>query len=746
MPNFSTPSKVQQVIRQSDPVEFIRDANRSKVLRMANGEPPLSPELAKELNIKVNVNWLEMTNLLANAKRQYLTAFLQGPHFFKVTLPLAPSECQSEWGAFITETINRPMRDSQEYFEYQRATWSDVVMHGASPRTWRHPDFWRPSLIAIEDLRVATDTEISFRNLDWWAERRIWTVFELLEEVFNDKPNNHWNKKEIAKILKNYKEMNFAFPQDNYNWETAPSKGIETIRQDGGFWASTAIPAIPLWHFYFRDETKEESKGIFMRVVPETGAVRSGQAGPDPEEFLWTSDKPIARDRCNVLQCQFGDLNNKAPYLYPAVRSLGSLLLEPCFYTNLLRSRQIQHVSSNMDTWLRVTDPIDKGRPQIQEFSNLGVLRTGMSIVPQTERHQIDAQLLETTLAQLKQLQQEASSVYTQALDSGTKKEQTAFEVSVRNAQVNAMLSGLLMTAFKYASYEYKEICRRFCLRTSNDPDIQKFHRLCKQVGIPKRWINIDYWDIEPVTPLGMGNPTSAMASAQQLVGMIPMLDATAQQEIKHEAILVYTGDPRKAARWAPLGTGRGMTDATRDAMSIFGTLMQGVPVPPREGLSATEQVETILALFAGVITKIEQRDQVAEKWEISGMMTVAQYAGGLIQKIGQDPSQKQQAKLYSTGLGKLMNQVKALAQAAQEQQQSKNGNGVDPATMAKVQATMLTTQAKIQDRQQQNAQKQRHKEESFVRQQRRDDASTWAQIQRDNTKHRFAAFSGGEE
>lgn len=110
--NFSTAPKVLQTIRAGDEVERVRGENRVKVNDAANNFPPLSRELAESVGLKINVNWGELMQVLAHARRQYVTAFLGNQYFFKVKLPYAPAEHQSEWEEFITKEINRPMKKS----------------------------------------------------------------------------------------------------------------------------------------------------------------------------------------------------------------------------------------------------------------------------------------------------------------------------------------------------------------------------------------------------------------------------------------------------------------------------------------------------------------------------------------------------------------------------------------------------------------------------------------------------------
>ena len=741
--NFSTAAKVLSTIRAGDEVDRIRGENRVKVLNAANNFPPLSPQEADDVGLKINVNWGELMQVLAHARRQYVTAFLTNQYFFKVKMPYAPAEHQSEWEEFVTKEINRPMKKSLKYFELHNSRWSSVVTHGVGPMRWENEDDWCPKFVAMADLRIPTDTTIDFENLGWYAVRHIYTPFELINEAFKPGTANGWKKQKVVDLLKAYKQINWEFAPNHYDVETSPEKFAELVKQDGGYYASDAMPGIPLWHFFFEDLTEGTDRKWYLRIVPETGAVR----GTPTNDFLWESEEPIAPNWNRLIHCQYGDLSTDAPFKFHSIRSLGLALLEPTFYTNLTRCRLLQHVHDNFNIWLRLTDPADKARAMVQEFGNLGVLSEGVNIVPREQRHQIDSGLVEMAMGQLKQLQQEASSTYTQQPDSGTRKEQTAFETSVKVHQVNAMLSGLLMKAFMYESFADIEICRRFTRPNSRNADVKKFLERAKAIGIPEQHLDVALWDVEPVTPLGMGNPTTAQAAAKDLIELRPMLDPTAQQEALHEVVMTVTGDPRKAARWVPLGHKRDLTDASRDGQFAFGVLMEGIPIKPREGLAVIDQVQAILPLLAGKIVQYEQRNNMATPEEAQGMGMVIQYIDALIKKLAEDPAEKQLAAQMGQQLGQLTNQVKGLAQRGQEAAQKAaqaQGQGQDPAAAAKLQVELAKGQMKLkqqemehQFREREHQQKLKHERDAFVRDQRRKDAGAFADIQREGEAHK---------
>lgn len=735
---FKTASDVWDTLQAGEEVERVRADNRVRITNLFNGFPLLSDEEAKRAGVEVNANFGEAPVLGQHGRRQYDNGFLTRGNFFKVTLPFAPDDKRDDWGNFISARINRVLRKSEDYIDVFEQKFASVLLHGIGPQIWYDQENWLPEYVAIEDVRVATDTQCSFKNLAWLGVRKFYTYGELVRRVWGKYPEPGWQKKPIAAILHNYKTRNWD--NSTYDWLTAPDKMAEQAKQNLGYLSSDAVPTIPIWHFYWLDDDDPKSTNWKLTCIADQGVV-----GSRPEEFLYQSDTPIAAKRQHFIHVQYGDLNNKAPFLYHSVRSLGFLLMEPCFWTNLLRCRTLQHVFESLNVWLRSSDPVDRARAQMVQLFHKAFVPQGISIVPQTERHQIDARLVGETMEELKGLMKEASISYTQDTEPSSRRaDETATAVMARVQSVNAMMSGLLNKAFRKETFSYIEICRRFCLRKSQNEDAREFQKACRQHGIPSVFVNVDQWDVAPEMPLGAGNPTMEMAESQELMGMAPLLRPEAQQEIYHERILAVTGDYRRAQRWAPMGGQQGVTSAQEHAELAFGTMMQGAPVRIRTEFAPTEQIETLLGLCAAVVDGIQKRGGQTDLKELMGLETVLTRVQELLQWISQNPNAKQQVKQYGDAMGKLQNAIRQIASAHAEMNQPANG-GTDP----KTQALLIQAQTKSKVSEANAQQKLGHKQQAFEQEQRRRNVQTIAEIQREGVKtaaevqnNRLRAFS----
>lgn len=697
--SFKTPKDVLDTISAGDKTNQIRSDNRAKVTRLLNGSQLVTDAEADANHQEIRSNFGEAPVLFAHARRQMESAFLKPSKYFRVDLPSAPREHQIEWAAGITEEINEIMKDSLAFMELIRSEAAAVIAHGPAPSMWLDSDSWKPTFIAIDDLRIPMDTTLDMESMPWFAVRRALTVGELVKKVYGEHAEPYWNKKIIAKILDQYKELNVD--DTNPTWETSPEKMEAALKQNGGYWSSDKAPTVTLWNFYFKNDDDKWT----LRIIADADGVK----GAAPTEFLYDRGNDTVADKLSqLLHVQYGDLNVNAPFLYHEVRSLGYLLYEPCFWANQVRCRLIQHCFEQMNQLFRVTNPAGKARAAAINIFDKSIIPEGVSIVPANERHQIDLRLIESVQAQLRQLMNEASTQYNQNLDTGTQKEQTAYEVAAKLNMVNAMMSNILIVAFQRKNFAYQEIARRFCISPSTDKDVKKFQKRCSGRGIPKEWLDFEKWRVEIEIPMGSGNPTMASAQANWLFQNRAAYSPQAQQEILNFVTSVMTDDARKGARLAPLDGKSETTPSQKFAESDFGLLMRGHEVAFVDSANVIEQTTVMLKLL-GEEVQMAMQDGKATARDVWGMHMVEKHVGMLIQQMAQDPARQELAKSASDALGKLSNEIRKIEQYVTKQAQEQAAAQQDGARMeseAKTAAIVGQAQAKVQTHREQTAAK----------------------------------------
>jgi hypothetical protein len=703
--------------------EIQRAPNRAILNAFYNGEAPWTDKECKEHGILINYNEKTGTDIIHKARNQYESAFTKTGNFFTVTIPDAPADKQKEFGATITQHLNRIMRNNRGYYYTMDNVWGGVVLHGVGARVWWDKDSWKPGFVGIQDILMPTDTDLQMDdNLRYFAVRRVMRPGELIKKTLLKGKNMDpgWNPKQVKKILDTFKELNTN--AHNLDWTNQPEQMMELVKQNQCFYDSDSAPMIYFWDFYHREEEFEDpnKNGWYREIIldddckPVTGQNLDSAA----TEFVYHSKKPFASKLDQIIHFQFGDGNNVPPFKYHSIRSLAWILYDLCWIMNRVNCQFTQHVMEQMMLLFRVQDPSDRDRLQQLILQGIvGVLPDGLNMVTAQERYQVNVGLVDNLVAGLKQRISENSSQYTQAPDTGTQKERTKYETQAVLAQASALMATMIGRAYRQEHFACLEIARRFTIKNSQDIDVKKFRQLCLDDGVDAKYLDAERWDIEVEQVLGGGNRTIEIAEATELVNRLQLFDPNAQQEIKHDYVLAVTNNSKKANRLAPLDATPKVTDAVHDAQLAFGTLMLGVQMDPKEGINHPEQIETLLKLMAQVIARINQSGGVGTPQDVAGLQSVAAYIAKHIAIFAQDPENKPKVKEYTDALSKMMNLVRAFDQRQAEEQQ-KQGGQPDPETMAKIQGQIAELQSKLKISEAKAAQGLRHKELKFRQQQ----------------------------
>ena len=422
--NFSTADKVYSVLEDMRQADLLRAGNRALINDLFNGVPPYTKEEEEENHILVNVNWKEGATLLHTARRSYENAFLKPGNYFTVHLESGPDAKRTEWSRIITRNVNRPLKRSLAFMEAYRSKFAGVVLHGVGPMAWEDKYSWCPYTFGIEDLLIPTDTYTTLENLYYFAIRKPMKPGKLFEKTFGvDNPDPGWDLPAVAKILDSYHDINQTAHQ--WNWSDHPEKMAELYKQNASYYDGDSAPTIYFWDFYYQRE-EQSGKGWSRCLLLDNDYVPAQvQTLQSPVQFIYQSDN-FANSLGEILHIQYGDGNNKPPFMHHSTRSIGYLLFDVVQMMNRLRCSFTEHVFEQMMMLFNVADPNDRSRIEKLLLMNKGIIPEGARIVPAAERHQVDQNLIQGLLGNFKQLMSESTAAYTQDIDDGTQKEKTA--------------------------------------------------------------------------------------------------------------------------------------------------------------------------------------------------------------------------------------------------------------------------------------------------------------------------------
>lgn len=730
-PRFSSPSKVRMVCENMQKIERDRAFDRAKIDALANGNRPYTADEVQKFQIQINVNWGFLGEKVRAATGQLNNAFIPAGNFFSAHSQDGEISKKTEYGQKFTKNINHILkrgRSGKKFHYILRSRNASVALHGIGPLMWTNEFRLLPRYVPLEDLLIPTDTSLELSSdLSHFAVNLYLTPGELYRMACTDKTDPGWNEKAVRNILKDLKNLQESAVFDTTNvgdWNDRPEAIQELWKQNRGFLESDAVPRVKLRAFYHQDtETGKWYRKIVLREsTPSQAAATSTVSNADrvsDDEFIYDGKDAFADDIDHILQIQYGDNSLVAPLKYPAVRGIGTLLYAPAEVLNRLTCQGVQHVLQNLLTWFKINDPTDRDRLKQIRLSQYGVMPEGASIVPQNERHQIDPKLLEFGMAQMKQNIAENSTSFTQGVDSGTRKEMTAFEARARLQSSSAMVGNVLGMMYPQEIFTYEEIVRRALKKNTNDPNAKRFQEMCKRDGIPDDLMVPENWRIVAERVLGSGDGMLAQAQADAMMQNIQGYEPDAQRKIRRLWTGVTLDDHDRAEELVPEEPDNS-TSGTRAAEDVYGTAMRGAVIPLRKGIDQVGFCAALLSLMEGEIQQVLQLDGMGEPKQIEGFLAVSQTVEQILQFLAQDVRNKATVKELNDQLGNLLNEVKGMAQrhaeaAGEEQQQP------DPEAMAKAESTTMLAKVKAEISQMNAALKRQQSEEKFALKQRQD-------------------------
>lgn len=732
--DFATPEDALEIVTKMEQSHLVNSNNRAKINRQFNGGNPYTPKEEEDLQVEVNVNFLEGTKLAQDGNRQVNSALLHKGNFFTASCLGGKPEKRLDYGMSFTENIHQYLKrgKSGRKYAFQIADRNrDFTLHGKGIMIWTNDYDWMPKYNSPEDVLVPTDSNLDFSDsLGHLAVNSWLSPYQFKKLTQGEKTDRHWSKVFAAEVLKSLKNVKNYTPV----LYDQPEKVESLWKQHALYMNSDILPKIKITTIYYQNpDTGKIHRKIILRENQCIGVEIK-------DKFLYDgNDEPFADNFDRVIHVLYGDGGVVAPLKFHSVRGLGMMLYGVIELMNRMRCQFTQHMFDQLMMLFRVQNPADRDRPKkIRYAQNERVLEEGWSIVPPQERHQINDGLIEQGFSMFRQLLSENSASFVQDIGKQSSGEAiTAKEATIRQNSVNVMVSSMLEMAYQQENFKDEEIVRRFLNPNSQDPQVKEFRQKCIADGIPEKLLVPDNWRIDTERVLGGGDRALALEEANMLLSQIDRYDTPQQRMIQRNWTTVVTRSPDMGKSLVPEKPLEA-TDGRKAAEDVFGSLMWGIVVSKREGFEQVDYVTAMLQMMEAKIGQIMQTDGVGTPQDVIGLQAVAQDAGQHIQLLESDKSKKQIVKQFSDALGKLVNEVNGMAQRQQQAAESAGQQGQDLETQAKAEAIMKLTEAKMQAKDAEMQQKLQHREAQFEQKMKEKEAQFEARMKEAIDKSTF--------
>jgi len=734
---FDTASSVEMVAWEMRLADYPRSVNRSLINDLFNGFPPYSNQEVRDNNIEVNVNDLSATRLGHEARMQAVQSTLKASKFFSCRTDAKPAHKRQTYQTIVTKEANLPMRKSAPYFEKIRSDAGQTVLHGIAPTHWDDRDKWGGRSMGVEDVLIPSKTLLTMENLQFFAIYQSYTARQIRNMTSGPKVDPGWNMDMVDYMVKWVEDRARTLMGTTWPEVWSPEKMSERIKEDGGLYASDAIPTIDCYDFYFWNDDGKKA-GWNRRIIVDTygGPGAGGTSNKESPRYTVDDSKKGAKghflynpgDRIygeklsDIITFQFADLSAVFPARYHSVRSLGTLLFAVCHLQNRMRCKFNEAVLEGLMMYMRVKSGDDVERALKIELISRGIIDESVTFLKPEERWQVNEALAQMGLAENEKIitQNSASYIQNQSFRENQPERKNQLQVMAETNAAISLVSPAMMQAAKYKGFEYEQVFRRLCRKNSRDPDVRTFRNNCLKQGVPEKLLVPEAWEVEPEEIMGAGNKTLEMAIAQQLMQFRNLYDPEPQRKILRDVTLAITDSASRAEELVPDEPVK-VTDSVHDAQLVGARLLQGLPVAMKTGVNHIEYVETLLADMALIVKRIEAKGGMATAEEVTGLQNMGQHIAEHIKIVAQDPEEKERVKQEGDNLSNLMNLVRAYAQRLQEQQQKQNGHrGMDPEAQAKLDGKKKLDDAKAANTRESHAARTAQKQVSWEAEEKR--------------------------
>lgn len=716
---FNKSDIVTQIVWQMRLADWPRAQNRARIQSLFNGDPPYTQAEIQDNLGATNVNDLSAVTLSHDARKNFANAFQKPGRYFAVRLNAGPAHKKDTYSEIITEEITRIMKRSRKWFETQRSTFANVVLYGIGPCIWMNRESWCPQASAVGDMLIPSGTLLEMENLPFLASYHRYTAAQLKRMTSGPNVDKGWNVEQVQKAIRWADSEAQTLYSSQWPEVWSPERIEERIKEDAGLYSSDAVPTIDCYDFRFWSD-EGNTQGWRRRIIvdPWGGWAAAGGVAKEPtqstiskkvDDFLFSSEDRIYGEKLDhMAHFQYADLSAYAPFRYHSVRSLGFIIYALAHVNNRLWCRFLDSTFESMMQYFRVNSDEDVARALKVNLVDKGFIDKSLQFVPPAERWQVNEALVEMAIQMNEQkMGRNARSLAEENTGKTDHMKATVYVGEMNKA--NALVTSAMDQAYNYEAFKYEEICRRFCIKNSSDPDVIAFQAAIARRGVPEKYLNVAMWDVEPERTMGGGNPMLEQTIAQQLMQFRPLYDPDAQRIILRKATMAITGDPELTDALVPDNQVK-ITNSVADTQRAAASLLLGLKVDPKPGENHQEVVQTILSEMAILIKRFHNLKPTME--EMAGLQNMGLYAQAHLQMLAQDVNSKplveelsKDLKVAMDTVGEMSKELMAQQQAAQQQGQNQNGD-ISAETAAKIQSDLVLANAKAQNARESHAQR----------------------------------------
>ena len=711
-------ASAREIFQKLIMADQLRNATRSKLRGLVDGNPPYSPAELRRNNqaFRTNVNFRESEAFLSLAMAAFYDVFAEVPTYANIRTGYGNDmDKREDWSKIITEEFDRLQKLDKDFDYIMQLSQREMVLVGDGPLIFEDATDWRCKAIMANDLLVPDGTK---SNVSDWKVALVRTrmgvddLFEKIQDEESAKATG-WNVDYVRQRIR------AAMPEpyrsgSQYDWEF-----FQRQLRSNDITFSARSEVVLMCHVFY----KEFDGKISHAIIDER----------DSEGFMYRKLRRFSRWE-QVIHPMYYDRGDGEHH---GVKGLGIKMLQAMELKNRLRCSMVDSAFARTQILFRPLNANALSKTSVVQQGPYAILPPDYEVIQQNIAGVLDAPM--AVNADLENVLQGNLSQYRQSLSKPQGNPKTAFEVNVMVSQQSAIGKTQLSRYYNQLDSFFEERYNRASNPnlnpiTKSDKDAIEFQRRCKERGVPvQAMMDIDF--VEATRTVGQGS----QFAKQQLLGSLLSLSGALPEGGKINLLKDYIAaqvGQQMVDRYLPtqIQSSRIQDQAALAVLEHASLHQSNMPVVT-DTQDHVIHIETHMAAANQAASSLQSGGNPEEIMLF--MQGIGQHVQNHLQRLSTDPARRQQVDAYSQNLQELGKTIEQLGQMLQQQQQGQAQmqqaqaiqQGTDPRTAvmnADIQAKIARQNAETMA----NIQRQNAKTSADLS---RRNAKTTADIQRAN-------------
>jgi len=705
---IGSPAAAHGIKSQMVMADIGRARQRAVLKQNYDGHPPYDPAELKKRSLQdmTNINFKRPKALMDTNVDSYLDAQFETAEQARVCIEYGISTQGHDFSQTVTDEYNNTLERWAGFYSVMNKSNFNRVCYGSGMLYFEDNVNWRPQPAEVGQVLVDKDADTNLDNLDIILIRRNWRLHQMYRMIEDPVTASKlgWNVEAVRTAIIRAAEKDQTQTYSIKLWEEWNNR-----IKGNDIYLSYVSPGMDCYDLI----TKEYDGRLSRRLL----------TAEDTDSILYQAND--VGDHFNQVICPFFLTEQES--LWHSIRGYGAQLYNIFKALDKIDCRILDMTFIGASLVIQPTTAVAADKLNTLNLGPVTVLPPGVNYVTTSFPNLSQGPII--THNMLMQTYQQTSGEYQASMQQTQTGEAPTATQNNNDLQTLARLSSSLMNHFfNNLDGLHKEMFRRLSNPNLPDPstpsgksewcrEARRFQKRVLDRGVPLGALREPYLQsVHANRAMGHGSTSSRDQKANELTGMLPMLQNSQARDLAVKDIFTAKFGSKITKRYFPAIPGKQLASTAKVAELENAGMMTGASFDVMDYEDAVTHLSIHMPMLMNAAQSLTQASgaqgqapDMAAIQKVYSLLSVGlPHCSAHLQRIAGDPTQKQVVDVVVNALRKLDStathlqfQLKTAASAAQREAVQQAGQQTEAAAKLQLDAAKLGLAA----------QKQRHKE-----------------------------------